>query len=214
MSFGDRHSSALLEGYWNDEGKNHSFLSTKMILKFVLFYFVIISVTPEHNIKLALAQSVLNRFVNTLISTPIQPISSFKPILDFLNPFSSEPISAYTKQGQGISNYRPGQSHQSLTDRAPEANDQLRSNSQPSVCTGYWFYQHDKNNGNSGLLKIPNPSRTQNDVRITLSLPFRLQLSVSFVFFCSIRFYLIIFSGFRRNKFIEKQRSFSQWHCK
>lgn len=156
-----------------------------MIFKFFLFYFVvIISVTPEHNIKLTSAQSVLNRFANTFISAPNQQnqaTSNYRPVLNLLNPFSNEPINDYTEQGRGISK-RDGQSYRSNLHREIRTNVQSRSNLQPTVCAGYWSYQHDKNNGNSGLLTIPKPSHTQNDVRITLSLPVRLHLSVSLGF--------------------------------
>lgn len=126
-----------------------------------------------------------------------QPSQQSSNVRQFNNRFSASPlsndyISSDNRNDQNqprsfniiLAHKRPNQqtpnnqlklpSYRSISNRQTDVIDEPAT----SACGGYWSYRND-NNGVTGLVKIPNPSYTQNVLKIGLSLPVRLQLSVS-----------------------------------
>lgn len=95
---------------------------------------------------------------------------------------NSQPVShnIYFPSNKKIGSNQQTPDHQQLSNYRSISNRQTENNNQPatSACQGYWSYQNDYN-GITGLVTIPNPSYSQNVLRISLSIPVRLQLSVS-----------------------------------
>lgn len=103
------------------------------------------------------------------------PQSSYKPQQANYQPQPSSykpPRSSYQPQQ---SNYQPQQS-----------NSQVSS----GTCNNFWSYQFDREN--YGLITIPNPSYTKNELRIVLSLAARLQtVRDIFILFVQAEYILI-----------------------
>lgn len=165
-----------------------------LYVKFLVFFFMVNLTRVESQLTNGILRPAFNVF-NTLTGNYFNPdgsnqqASSTGQLNNRFNalPLGNDYVSSDNRNGQpaSFSNiYFPSDnkisSNQQLPNYRSISNRQTDNNNQPSTsaCQDYWSYQNDYN-GITGLVKIPNPSYSQNVLKISLSLPVRLQLSVS-----------------------------------
>lgn len=173
------------------------------IIEFVAFCFVISSTKSEpqlSNILLRPAVNALQTLTGNLFNTENinrpQPAENVRLAniynQDYYNNRNSvrNPPAEYREQvNYNTNRYRPAPSYQQAPSYPPISNrileveepaQQTVVRSASSACGSYFSYQNEYN-VKTGLIRIPNPSFTQNDLKIVLSLPIQLQSSVSFL---------------------------------
>lgn len=96
----------------------------------------------------------------------------FKPAYNVLNALSGN-IENNNEFSQQTSNYHQAPNYQSIPNHGSNYQPQSNYQSSSTACGGYWSYQNDYS-GKSGLITIPNPSYTQNELKVSLTIPVQL----------------------------------------
>lgn len=111
----------------------------------------------------------------SFIKTDAQFGNIFKPAYNVINALTGNAGSAENNNGfsQQNVNYHQAPNYQSIPNRGSNYQPQNNYQSSSSACGSYWSYIND-HNGKSGLITITNPSYTQNELKVSLSIPVQL----------------------------------------